>query len=151
MIKIIDNFLEKDLSIYLEQYFLEIPHNFGWTSKGLGEGSPFYQAGLNICDPLIKFLCFKVQQQVNHKVCFIRAYINIHYSNMPGDFHEDDGDTTFVLINKKYYYPNSYSAIRVAGDFTCIHRPWVIDYENDLLDGELKYYHTNNISSTWSI
>ena len=101
MIKIIDNFLEKDLSTYLEQYFLEIPHNFGWTSRGLGEGSPFYQAGLNICDPLIKFLCFKVQQQVNHKVGFIRAYINIHYSNMPGDFHEDDGDTTFVLMTSK--------------------------------------------------
>jgi len=101
MIKIIDNFLEKDLSIYLEQYFLEIPHNFGWTSKGLGEGVPFYQANLNPYDPLIKFLCLKVQQQVDHKLGFIRVYINIHYSNMPGDFHEDDGDTTFVLMTSK--------------------------------------------------
>ena len=101
MIKIIDNFLEKDLSIYLEQYFLEIPHNFGWTSKGMGEGCPFYQASLNPYDPLIKFLCLKVQQQVNHTVGFIRVYINIHYSNMPGDFHEDDGDTTFVLMTSK--------------------------------------------------
>jgi hypothetical protein len=101
MIKIIDNFLEKDLSIYLEQYFLEIPHNFGWTSKGLGEGIPFYQANLNPYDPLIKFLCLKVQQQVDHKIGFIRVYINIHYSNMPGDFHEDDGDTTFVLMTSK--------------------------------------------------
>jgi len=101
MIKIIDNFLEKDLSIYLEQYFLEIPHNFGWTSKGLGEGIPFYQANLNPYDPLIKFLCLKIQQQVDHKLGFIRVYINIHYSNMPGDFHEDDGDTTFVLMTSK--------------------------------------------------
>lgn len=101
MIKIIDNFLEKDLSTYLEQYFLEIPHNFGWTSKGLGQGSPFYQANLNPYDPLIKFLCLKVQRQVNYKVGFIRVYINIHYSNMPGDFHEDDGDTTFVLMTSK--------------------------------------------------
>jgi len=62
-----------------------------------------------------------------------------------------DIDTTFVLINKKYYSPHSYSAIRVAGDFTCVHRPWVIGYENDLLDGELKYYRTNNISSTWAL
>jgi len=101
MIKIIDNFLEKDISIYLEQYFLEIPHSFGWTSKGMGEGCPFYQASLNPYDPLIKFLCLKVQQQVNYKVGFIRVYINIHYSNMPGDFHEDDGDTTFVLMTSK--------------------------------------------------
>jgi hypothetical protein len=60
-------------------------------------------------------------------------------------------DTTFVLINTKYYIPDDFSAIRVAGDFTCVHRPWVIGYENDLLDGELKYYHTNNISSTWAL
>ena len=32
MIKTIDNFLEQDLSEYLKQYFLEIPHTFGWSS-----------------------------------------------------------------------------------------------------------------------
>ena len=101
MIKIIDNFLEPDLSQYLEQYFLEIPHTFGWSSTGLNDGSPFYQASLNPYDPLIKFLCLKVQKQVNHKLGFKRVYVNIHYSNMPGSFHSDDGDTTFVLMTSK--------------------------------------------------
>jgi hypothetical protein len=101
MIKIIDNFLEPDLSQYLEQYFLEIPHTFGWSSTGLNNGSSFYQSNLNPYDPLIKFLCLKVQKQVEHKLGFIRVYINIHYSNMPGDFHEDDGDTTFILMTSK--------------------------------------------------
>ena len=101
MIKVIDNFLEDDLSKYLEQYFLEIPHNFGWSSNGLKSGSPFYQANLNPYDPLIKFLCLKVQKQVDYNLGFLRVYINIHYSNMPGEFHEDDGDTTFVLMTSK--------------------------------------------------
>ena len=101
MIKIIDNFLELDLSQYLEQYFLGIPHTFGWSSTGLNNGSPFYQASLNPYDPFIKFLCLKVQKQVDYKLGFIRVYINIHYSNMPGGFHCDDGDTTFVLMTSK--------------------------------------------------
>jgi len=101
MIKIIDNFLEDDLSKYLEKYFLEIPHYFGHSSLGLGNGSPFYKANLNLYDPLINFLCLKVQKQVDYKLGFLRVYINIHYSNMPGEFHEDDGDTTFVLMTSK--------------------------------------------------
>jgi len=101
MIKIIDNFLELDLSQYLEQYFLGIPHTFGWSSTGLNNGSPFYQANLNPYDPLINFLCLKVQKQVEYKLSFLRVYINIHFSNMPGEFHEDDGDTTILLMTSK--------------------------------------------------
>jgi hypothetical protein len=101
MIKVIDNFLEDDLSKYLEQYFLEIPHIFGWSSTGLNNGSPFYQANLNPYDPLIKFLCLKIQKQIDYRLGFLRVYINIHYSNMPGGFHQDDGDTTFVLMTSK--------------------------------------------------
>jgi len=56
-------------------------------------------------------------------------------------------DTTFVLINKKYNY--QYTGIRVAGNFTCTHIPWLNNYDTILLDGELDYYRNNNISSTW--
>lgn len=101
MIKVIDSFLESDLSGYLEHYFLGIPHTFGWSSTGLNNGSPFYQANLNPYDPLIEFLCLKIQKQVDYKLGFLRVYINIHYSNMPGGFHQDDGDTTFVLMTSK--------------------------------------------------
>lgn len=103
-IKIIDNFFEEDLSKYLDKYFLEIPHLYGHSSldlKNHKEQIPFYTSYLNIHDPLIKFLCLKVQKQVDHKLGFIRVYINIHYSNMPGGFHCDDGDTTFVLMTSK--------------------------------------------------
>jgi hypothetical protein len=107
MIKIVDNFLEQDLSKYLEKYFLEIPHYYGHTSLGLDKGSPFYQAILNMYDPLINFLCLKVQKQVDYKLGFLRVYINIHHSNMPGSFHQDDGDTTFLLMVSKTLQKNS--------------------------------------------
>ena len=101
MIKIIDNFLEQDLAGFIEKYFLEIPHTFGWSSTGKSTGTPFYQSNLNFDDPLTKFLCLKIQKQIGYQLGFLRVYINIHYSNMPGDFHEDDGDTTIMLMTSK--------------------------------------------------
>jgi hypothetical protein len=100
MIKVLDNFLEYDLSNFLKNYFLEIPHSFGHSSLGDGH-SPFYMTQLNPYEPLIKFLCLKVQNQINYEVQFLRVYINIHYSNMPGNFHQDDGDTTILLMTSK--------------------------------------------------
>jgi len=107
MIKIVDDFLEKDLSEYLEQYFLEIPHYYGHTSEKSNKAISFYMSNLNIYDPLIKFLCLKVQKQLNYKLGFLRVYINIHHSNMPGSFHQDDGDTTILLMISKTLQKNS--------------------------------------------
>jgi hypothetical protein len=61
-----------------------------------------------------------------------------------------DIDTTFALINKKYYVKGALdNSIRVAGDFTCKHRPWLNDWETDLERGELEHYlNTNNKSTT---
>jgi len=107
MIKILDNFLENDLSKYLEKHFLEVPHYFGHSSLGSGIGAPFYKSDLNLYDPLIQFLCFKVQKQINYKIGFLRVYINVHYVGMPGEFHKDDGDTTILLMTSKTLQLNS--------------------------------------------
>ena len=55
-------------------------------------------------------------------------------------------DTTFCLINNRFMNNNH---IRVAGNFTCIHRPWLINWKDELPADELEYYKRNNISSTW--
>ena len=59
-------------------------------------------------------------------------------------------DTTFALINKKYYVKGDLNnSIRVAGDFTCVHRPWLNNWESDLQPGELDHYlNANNKSTT---
>lgn len=64
--------------------------------------------------------------------------------------YKADIDTTFALINKKYYVKGALdNSIRVAGDFTCKHRPWLNDWEADLVPGELDHYlNANNKSTT---
>ena len=102
MIKIIDNFLETDLKNFLEKYFLEMPHYYGHTSiTDSDKDSAFYMTTLDLYNPLVKFLCTKIQKLINYKIGFLRVYINVQYSNMPGAFHFDDGDTTILLMISK--------------------------------------------------
>lgn len=49
-------------------------------------------------------------------------------------------DTTFCIIKPEN--PFQYPAIRIAGDYTCRHLPWYIDYTN--LDKEEQYLIDNN-------
>ena len=56
-------------------------------------------------------------------------------------------DTTFSFINKKYNYVE-YNGFRIAGNFTCKHKPFHIKWKNELLSGELEFYANNNTSTT---
>lgn len=62
-------------------------------------------------------------------------------------------DTTFALINKKYYIKGSMAnSIRIAGDFTAVHRTWLNDFEKELKPGEHEFYMgQGNKSSTIGI
>jgi hypothetical protein len=102
-----DNFLDVDLIKFLNYYFLKIPHSYGVSSNGLDKGHSFYYSELNIKDPLVEFLCRKIQKEIRTTVGFIRVYINVHYNGMPGDYHKDDGDMTAVLMVSKTLQPGS--------------------------------------------
>ena len=57
-------------------------------------------------------------------------------------------DTTFCLVNKQ----NKGGHYRVAGNYTCKHLPWHINFEKDLPKEEYDYYLNNNISTNyWKI
>lgn len=56
-------------------------------------------------------------------------------------------DTTFSFINRKYMI-REYEGFRIAGNFTCRHRPFYIGWENELLDGELEFYLKDNVSTS---
>jgi hypothetical protein len=50
----------------------------------------------------------------------------------------------------KYYKRGEVTnAIRVGGNFTCKHRPWLNGFENDLLPEEMAKYKEGQKSSTW--
>jgi FkbM family methyltransferase len=57
-------------------------------------------------------------------------------------------DTTFCLVNRKRRVSsNPCNDIRIAKDFTCIHRPWHTDYRDAFMPDEIEYYLKNNIST----
>lgn len=63
-------------------------------------------------------------------IYWVKKIVYRHYELYQGMI-----DTTFSIINprKSFLYP----ALRVAGDFTCIHKPWYIDFDN--IDKEEQY------------
>ena len=58
-------------------------------------------------------------------------------------------DTTFSLINKKYrMLGNIHNSIRIAGDFTAVHRPWTISNKTEVPPEEMEYYLKSGNKST---
>jgi hypothetical protein len=50
-------------------------------------------------------------------------------------------DTTFAVVKSASTYSWAHKAVRVAGEFTCRHTPWYLDYNN--LNQEEQYYIDN--------
>ena len=55
-------------------------------------------------------------------------------------------DTTFCLVNNTFADKEN---IRIAGDYTCFHLPWHLNFKNLLTDGEYEAYLENNKSTNW--
>jgi hypothetical protein len=106
MIKIIDNWLDKDLSDFVEDNFLhKYPHYFDHYSTNNSK-TLFYNCELNQDDMLVKLLFYKAQKNVNKKIKLIRSHFNIQHPKMKGDWHVDYSNVSFVYmvtqtLNKK--------------------------------------------------
>tara|TARA_Y100001947_G_C10260771_1_gene269998 strand:- start:430 stop:897 length:468 start_codon:yes stop_codon:yes gene_type:complete len=101
MIKTIDNWLDKDLVVYLNDYFLyNFPHYYGHKSNDTDEHS-FYNSNLNPTDALNNYLFFKLKRTLNLNLKLERIYINVQHSSMDGSFHTDDGDLTCLYMVTK--------------------------------------------------
>jgi hypothetical protein len=107
-VEIVDNFLEKELCIFLHEYFLKMPHYYGHSSKpNENNANSFYMTDLNIQDPLINFLCRKIFNQKKKNITILRTYINVQHVGMNGEFHDDDGDNTYLIMISKTLQENS--------------------------------------------
>ena len=97
MASIIDNWLEPQLADYLSFYlFKGIFYKAGHGSTEEDKSFLFGDVPLN---PLIDFLHFKIKHI--KPVSILRTYTNLHYNNMGGSFHKDDGDLTFIYMPSK--------------------------------------------------
>jgi hypothetical protein len=131
------------------QFNKNLPQNFIDILSNLSDKYKIGKIGLALDISNNINLNIKASDNNQNIVSWESQFWKNRIDNPDYELYNADLDTTFVLINSKYYIPNSYTAIRVAGNFTSIHKPWVLGYEKELLDGELSYYRNNNISSTW--
>ena len=94
---IIDNFLEKDLIEHLEEIFVHNTPHFYNQKSNHENSSRFYISLININDALINFIIKKLKNKLNFKE-ILRSYINIQFNGMDGNWHQDDGTKTILLM-----------------------------------------------------
>jgi hypothetical protein len=70
----------------------------------------------------------------------------IYYPNLTMELYSAPIDTTFCLINRRGRPDLS---IRVAGDYTCKHLPWHVNFQSQFEPGEYESYLRNNTSTNW--
>jgi hypothetical protein len=96
IVEVTDNFLEKDFIIFLNEYFLSMPHYYGHSSNNSNDN--FYMTNINFNEPIINFLCKKIFKK---NIIILRSYINVQHMEMNGEFHQDDGDHTYLIMISK--------------------------------------------------
>jgi hypothetical protein len=84
----------------------------------------------------------------------IREWESVYWSNKIGskdgsDYYLTELDTTFAIYNKAYFQPENFLAgIRISGNFTAIHIPWL---KNDPRpQDEIENYNRLNKHGTWN-
>ena len=94
---IVDNFLPTILAEGVYNHILfNCKHSYGHSSVG---GNRFYTVDFNIKDPIIEKIFNFLKEHTNYTLK--RAYANIQYSGMDGEWHFDDGDkTALIFLNK---------------------------------------------------
>jgi hypothetical protein len=95
---VIDNWLEPQLANFLSDYLHKgIVYNVGHRSNP-GDNASFL-SGIVPLSPLTEFLTYKLR--FIRPIEVLRIYTNLHYNNMDGNFHKDDGDITFIYMPSK--------------------------------------------------
>ena len=95
---VIDDWLEPQLANFMSMYLHKgIVYQAGHASN-LGDNTSFL-FGIVPSSPLTEFLTYKLK--FIRPIEVLRIYTNLHYNNMGGDFHQDDGDITFIYMPSK--------------------------------------------------
>tara|TARA_R110000868_G_scaffold76061_1_gene219097 strand:- start:3638 stop:4126 length:489 start_codon:yes stop_codon:yes gene_type:complete len=96
---VIDNWLEPQLADFLSGYLYQgILYEAGHQSN-ITDTSAACLFGIVPLSPLTNFLIYKLKFILPIEV--LRIYTNLHYPNMEGTFHSDDGDITFIYMSSK--------------------------------------------------
>jgi hypothetical protein len=96
--RVIDNWLEPQLADFLSDYLHKgIMYQAGHGSNK--EDNTSFLFGIVPLSSLTDFLIYKLK--FIRPIEVLRIYTNLHYKNMGGNFHIDDGDITFLYMPSK--------------------------------------------------
>ena len=97
--KIVKNWLEKDLAYRVRNYLLDQPYTYNSTSHFKNTGRSFFVSEFNLnTNKEIISLFPHLIKQFDHDIIIIRAYANLQFIKMDGDWHTDDGEITCVWM-----------------------------------------------------
>jgi len=97
-INVKDNFLDSILIDVLYQELL-YNHPHWWGHSSTPKGTSFYAADMRSEDVIPQYIFKKIKNQIlNTPVELIRCYFNLQHQSMDGEFHDDDGDITSLLM-----------------------------------------------------
>ena len=91
------HFMDEDFIQYLNNHYLfNIPHRYGQASERKQPTSRFYYADVRQ-DPVTNFVTYKLFKRFG-VTTFKRIYMNLQFIGMDGDWHADDGESTYMLM-----------------------------------------------------
>ena len=123
------------MNMFLQTYLKYV--NYKVQQSRTGQGCDFLQGQFPFC-PLMDFIFWKIQKFLKKELRLIRVYSNLQYSNMPGDYHVDDGNMTCL------YMVNGEGAFQIKNENK-------IEFEEDkLILFDAKKLHKGNAPSKGS-
>lgn len=143
-IKILDNWLDPDLTSYLGETFLnQFPHYF--VERSRKEVGKMYSHDFNPSDHMMQYMTIKIKKLFDYPINFTRIYFNVQHPGMLGMFHVDSkgmgdaGHSVMLMMTPKgeegefFYRPDPDDDLNVAK----------VDYEQNRLlifPAEMEHY-----------
>ena len=130
----------------------DMPNNISDILYSLSEEYKKFKVGLCL-DISDSHLFFPTKNYMGRKDMSIEKWEQKFWKNKienpKYDLYDAPIDTTFTLVNWKYYNKNEYDAIRIGGEFTAKHLPWYDHYiQNNLEKDELEKMRIGDRSSS---
>ena len=96
--KIVKNWLDKDLAWRVRNYLLAQPYTYSEVSHDKADNK-FFNCPFDLhSNPYIKSLFPKLIEQFKYDIAITRSYANLQFTKMNGEWHTDDGETTCLWM-----------------------------------------------------
>tara|TARA_R100000908_G_scaffold63063_2_gene43255 strand:- start:1084 stop:1548 length:465 start_codon:yes stop_codon:yes gene_type:complete len=96
--KIIKNWLRKDVGIDIRDYLLGCKYEYRSTSTNKSSNTFFISNFDLTTNQTIMWVAEKLVKEFGYDINIVRAYANLQFTGMNGEWHTDDGETTCLWM-----------------------------------------------------